>query len=198
MLYKKFLVTTFFTFTVILLLFVTTVNAHSTLEQAIPGSGEKVDKTIKEIKLSFSSKIENGSRFSIIDENDEKIEPDSIKITDNILEGTLKQPLKPGTYQVNWKILGVDGHIIENSYSFTVNEKTSKKSEQNSVDNDDKTGVEPNKNNTEETDSNQKGQETVKTSDATEQSPLTYGIIIFLVLALAVLVAWMLFAKRKK
>ena len=86
-------------------------SAHTGLESSTPGANPTVQPTDK-LTLRFESEIEAGGslQVSAVDASD-------------ILEGTFTQenermiltldrPMAPGKYQVDWKIIGTDGHPI--------------------------------------------------------------------------------------
>ncbi|WP_159457807.1 copper resistance CopC family protein [Virgibacillus dakarensis] len=175
-------------------------NAHSVLEKAIPENEEQLQGTINSIKLTFNTKIENGSTLSVTSDKGEKIEPASVKITNDVLDATFKDPLEPGTYQVNWKIVGADGHPIENQYSFSIvaaegnTEQTddgqNSTVEENKSKNDGETTAKRNNQN--------KKQQQNSAEQENEQPSLTSWVIIVLIIVGIVLLAWMMFSKRKK
>jgi copper resistance protein C len=107
-----------------LLLFVIVLNlpssvfAHSDLESATPAKGEKVTTDLEAVILTFSTKIESLSTMNLKNENEEI--PLQISIEDNQMTGKMNNRLKNGNYTVEYKIIGVDGHVIEGNYSFSV------------------------------------------------------------------------------
>lgn len=70
------------------------VDAHSILEKATPNEGEQLNKTINSIVLTFSTKIENGSTLYLVNDKGEEIEPTSIDLDGDILEGLSRDPIK--------------------------------------------------------------------------------------------------------
>jgi hypothetical protein len=97
-----------------------TAEAHTTLKESTPSEGEEVKDPISSIELIFTSKIENGSTVNLENEQGEEITPESTNINDNTLDAEFDAPLEPGKYQVNWKAISKDGHVMENSYSFSI------------------------------------------------------------------------------
>ncbi|WP_214845584.1 MULTISPECIES: copper resistance protein CopC [unclassified Exiguobacterium] len=95
------------------------VSAHTGLDSSNPEANQTVQPTDTMI-LRFESKIEAGGRVQV-----------SAIGSSDVLDGTLSQKnermtlkfdqtLSPGQYQVDWKIVGTDGHPIEGTYVFTV------------------------------------------------------------------------------
>ncbi|MDC3416764.1 copper resistance CopC family protein [Aquibacillus salsiterrae] len=120
----KLVAITFILFTT----FMSTVNAHSVLEEANPAEGETMEGPLSTIELSFNTKLENGSTIYLVNDESEEIEAASINLEDNVLTGVFDD-LKSGNYTVMWRIIGTDGHLIENDYSFTINNADEDRSE---------------------------------------------------------------------
>ncbi|WP_430787470.1 copper resistance CopC family protein [Virgibacillus flavescens] len=163
-------------------------NAHSGLENATPEAGSTIKEEIKTVELDFNTKVENGSSLFLINDEGTKFEPKILEINDDVIKGTFQDSINPGTYKVNWNIVGADGHPIEGTYSFTVTgskkDDTSNQDEQTTTDEDQSS---PDKQNASE-----------ERSSTDNNEPFINGIIIFLVGATLVLVAWLVFSKRKK
>ena len=106
----------------LLLLFTFTPSAlaHSGLESSVPQDGEVVTENISTLSLTFNTTIEDTSTFKITKENGQEVSLVESFVKDKDMFGTLSSPLQDGTYIVTWKIIGEDGHPIENSYSFNV------------------------------------------------------------------------------
>lgn len=106
----------------LLFTFTTTVSAHTGLTSSSPAEGEVVAEDIHEVVLGFNSKIESTSTVKIFNENEEEIIVSNIQVNDNVMTGAFMSPLDNGTYTVDWKIIGADGHPIQGTYSFTVSQ----------------------------------------------------------------------------
>ncbi|MFD1849681.1 copper resistance CopC family protein [Oceanobacillus bengalensis] len=183
-------------------------SAHSVLEKATPTDGEQLEESIDSIELSFNTKIENGSTLSLVNDTGKEIQPSSVEITDNVLKAAFQDALEASTYQVNWKIVGADGHLIENQYSFTVKGSENNQSEDNGVQTKDEQTDSSSNNeelNGEEANGNELNQDSEKqtsteqqTDDESEQSSVVSVIIIFLFIFGILLIVWMIIGKRKK
>lgn len=111
------------TYILVLLLlfaFTPTVLAHSNLESSVPHDGEVITENLSTLTLTFNTVIEVTSSFKLTNESGQDIPMESILVNNKDMIGNLSSPLKEGKYIVNWKIIGGDGHPIENSYSFSV------------------------------------------------------------------------------
>lgn len=109
---------------VLLFTFVSIAFAHTGLESSNPQNGEVINEQLEQIKLTFEGKIEQGSTFTLQNTNGKSIVVNRITITENELSGDLSSPLENGEYTVNWSIIGADGHLMEDSFSFTVDVAT--------------------------------------------------------------------------
>lgn len=115
--FKKLFLCTFIFF----IGFVNNALAHTGLESSSPQNGEVVVEDLKQIALNFETKVEQNSTFELKSSNGDSIPVESITLSDNQMVGSLSNSLENGDYQVNWKIIGADGHPIEGDFSFSVN-----------------------------------------------------------------------------
>ncbi len=102
--------------------FSSAASAHSSLTSSSPADGEEVAEDVHEIVLEFNTKIERTSTIKVFNEIEEEIIVSNIQVKDNKMTGAFMSPLDDGTYTVNWKIIGADGHPIPGSYSFVVSQ----------------------------------------------------------------------------
>lgn len=103
-----------------LLLFPQLIYAHSALVSAVPAESKPTTSEVTEINLKFNTPIEPVSSLKVTDESGSEFPLKETKTDDDNLMGVLEQPLTNGVYNVNWKIIGEDGHSIKGSYSFEV------------------------------------------------------------------------------
>jgi methionine-rich copper-binding protein CopC len=107
---------------ILLFAFTTTVSAHTGLTSSSPAEGEDITEDVYEIVLEFNSKIESTSTVKVFDESKEEIIISNTQVSDNVMTGVFMSPLDNGTYTVEWKIIGADGHPIQGTYSFMVSQ----------------------------------------------------------------------------
>lgn len=93
---------------------------HSVLEKSDPADGDQLEQGIKIMELSYSTKIENGSTLSLRSEDGQEIQPSSVDLNNNVMSASFDESLRPGVYDVNWNIIGADGHPIDGQYSFSI------------------------------------------------------------------------------
>lgn len=168
----------------LLFLFSSSVSAHTGLESSSPADGETITEPIQDISLTFETVIENGSSFTLSSEAEE-VPVENVTITDNVLSGAIEEPLQNGTYTVDWRIIGEDGHLIEGTYGFTVSTEQA---------------IEPSK---QEADTAEENPETAEEApaDVQEESTSAAGtmpIVLGAIIAAALIAAIVLMRKGKK
>lgn len=91
--------------------------AHTTLSSSTPAEGTAVTETLEEVVLTFGTVIEQGSAMTLESEG-KTYEFNNMSLSDNVMTGTLNEELPNGSYTIQWKIIGVDGHPIEGEVPF--------------------------------------------------------------------------------
>lgn len=171
--------------------------AHTTLESSTPQDGEVIQEELKQIILTFGTKIEQGSEFTLQNSNGESIPVENISISENQLLGDITTPLDNGDYQVKWNIIGADGHVMEGDISFTydlpVAETTEEQNtvEQSTEETEPQTTIDEN-----ETSTVNEGNQAEVEDDASTSSnavPIIIGVLIVIVIA-----SFLFMMKRKK
>ncbi|WP_147535971.1 copper resistance CopC family protein [Bacillus marasmi] len=102
------------------LTFINSALAHTGLESSVPQNGDIIKEELKQITMTFETKVEQGSIFELQTSIGEPVIVENIALSENQMVGTFSSPLKNGVYLVNWKIIGADGHPIEGEFSFSV------------------------------------------------------------------------------
>jgi methionine-rich copper-binding protein CopC len=97
-------------------------SAHAMLDHASPAVGSAVAAPPKEVVLSFTEKLE--PKFSSIEvRNMQGAAVQAGKATLGAAPTDLRvalKPLPPGTYKVIWRVLSVDTHRTNGSFTFRV------------------------------------------------------------------------------
>ena len=96
--------------------------AHSTLKASNPANGEKLAKAPEEIEFTFT-KPARLIKVVLVQKNDGTTTERKLKIPSRDLVKTISVPSKiktPGTYEVQWRALSEDGHVIKNTFGFQV------------------------------------------------------------------------------
>jgi methionine-rich copper-binding protein CopC len=104
---------------ILFLAFSSSAYAHTGLTSSTPADGEEITEDVFEIILEFNTKIEDTSTVKVSNENNEEI-VNTMQVNDNVMTSSFMEPLDNGTYTVEWKIIGADGHPILGTYSFKV------------------------------------------------------------------------------
>ncbi|WP_204524750.1 copper resistance CopC family protein [Litchfieldia alkalitelluris] len=94
--------------------------AHSYLTESNPTDGEVIKERLQQLTLTFSTEIEQTSVVEVSHLDGSNVPLGKIEIDGNEIGTTFLQPLENGSYKVQWKIVGADGHPIEGEFSFTV------------------------------------------------------------------------------
>lgn len=95
--------------------------AHSKLQSSIPAANSTATEAVQQLSLSFNEKIDSTlSKLTITNDKGEKIDATEVKVENNEMKATLGSPLESGSYTVEWKIVGLDGHPVKGDYTFQV------------------------------------------------------------------------------
>jgi hypothetical protein len=97
--------------------------AHAALVRSAPARRATVSASPARVRLWFSERVEaRFSRVSVedaggrpVDRQDSQADPEDGKQLSVGLP-----PLGPGVYRVRYRVLSVDGHVVEGELSFTV------------------------------------------------------------------------------
>jgi methionine-rich copper-binding protein CopC len=108
---------------VLLLLFRTgPAFAHSELERAQPAAGSTVRQPPSEVAIWFSQKLEPAfSTIMVRNAAGQRVDTSKTRHDGNVMRVPLT-PIGGGTYRVNWRVLSVDTHRTQGSFSFKVAE----------------------------------------------------------------------------
>lgn len=109
---------------------VTSAFAHSMLVKAEPPRRAILTKSPSQVRLWFNEKIEGDyASLVVLDANKQPIT--DVKPTlapDDQKSIVLPLPeLAPGKYSIKFRVLSVDGHVVESSFDFTVKGEAQKK-----------------------------------------------------------------------
>ncbi|MEH7235388.1 copper resistance CopC family protein [Bacillus sp. JJ1562] len=188
--------------TIFVLLFVFTSNqvfAHTALKESSPSDGQVVKEPLQEISLVYETKIEQTSKFEVMNSNGESVSFESFIIEEDLMKGSFSQSLENGSYKVVWKIVGADGHIIDGGFSFTVDapveETPAEDKTENQTDNIKEENIEKNVDNQKE----DVKVEEPKTNQESEQTMPNYLIptIVFILLIIGAGLFWWLVRRKK-
>lgn len=96
--------------------------AHAKLVSSSPAAGEVVTASPTSIELRFSVRVQSGmSSMAVKGPSGEDVSAGPVVEADQGKELSVSLPrLDAGTYQVVWRALSADDHMIEGSFEFTV------------------------------------------------------------------------------
>lgn len=98
-------------------------SAHTRLERTTPAAGSAVAEAPSQLSLKFSQGIEPAfSQVQVLDPGGKPLATEAVKNDPpdaRLLQVSLPR-LAPGTYRVRWRVLSVDTHVTEGSFSFEV------------------------------------------------------------------------------
>ncbi|MEH7013564.1 copper resistance protein CopC [Neobacillus niacini] len=177
---KKFIL---FFFCVFLIL-PSIISAHTSLSSSNPSEGQVVTEQMEEIILNYATTIEELSTMDLMRDGN-KIPLKDIRVENTQLIGVISEPLANGSYKIQWKIVGEDGHPITGEINFTV-EKDQNQSETDSVSIEENQGKQEDNSQTNQTEQNSAEQK--NTSDTVEQPDNNTSSTMLVTIAIVLIV----------
>lgn len=105
-----------------LLLGAAAAHAHAFLDRASPRVGSSVRSAPREVTMWFTQNLEPAfSKAEVRNAAGQRVDQGNARASGSELRVSLK-PLPPGPYRVTWRVLSVDTHTTEGSFSFRVGE----------------------------------------------------------------------------
>lgn len=108
----------------------TPVTAHAQLVKSEPARRAVLDKSPTQIRLWFNEEIEGAyTSLSVLGADNKPVsDAKSRVVSDDPKSIVLSLPdLKPGKYSVEFRVLSVDGHIVDSTFDYTVKSKVQDK-----------------------------------------------------------------------
>jgi copper resistance protein C len=94
--------------------------AHAYLDHAEPRVGNTVRPAPRELTLWFTQNLEPAfSSVTVTDASGQRVDAGKPSISGDVMRVPLRT-IGAGTYRVRWRVLSVDTHTTEGSFSFTV------------------------------------------------------------------------------
>ena len=104
----------------LLLLATGPAHAHAMLDHAEPRVGNKLATAPSEVTLWFTQKLEPAfSTITVTDPSGKRVDIGKSRVSGNQISVSLR-PGGAGTYHVNWRVLSVDTHTTNGSFTFQV------------------------------------------------------------------------------
>lgn len=101
-------------------------HAHAMMVKSNPARRAVVSAAPKQVCLWFSERLEAAySSATVVRLKGAPVihEPASVAPDDPKLLVIPLPPLEPGTYEVRYRVLSVDGHVVKSSFTFTLKPK---------------------------------------------------------------------------
>ncbi|MGX5697021.1 copper resistance CopC family protein [Agromyces soli] len=97
-------------------------SAHDELVSSTPEPGQVFETAPAEVKLSFSDEvIPVGTAIVVVDHHGEEVEVGETTVSGTDVTAALPAALE-GEYQVRWRAVSSDGHVIDGTIDFGVGE----------------------------------------------------------------------------
>jgi methionine-rich copper-binding protein CopC len=94
--------------------------AHASLDHASPLVGSTVASAPSEVTLWFTQNLEaKFSSITVTNASGQRVDSGSTSVSGNVMRVSVRTS-GPGTYRVNWRVLSVDTHTTQGSFSFRV------------------------------------------------------------------------------
>ena len=100
--------------------------AHAVLVKSVPAQRAALVEAPPRIELWFNERLEPAySKASVTNEAGEQVDRRDVAVSaEDPRRLSLSLPaLKPGRYTVSFRVLSVDGHVVESRLSFTVKDR---------------------------------------------------------------------------
>ena len=99
------------------------LEAHAFLKDAEPGVGSTVQTSPNEVRIRFTENIEPSfSSIQVFDTSVKEVDKRDVHLdsSDHALLHVSLPQLGPGTYTVSWRVVSVDTHATNGSFTFRV------------------------------------------------------------------------------
>ena len=98
-------------------------NAHTTLLSSVPASNAEVTEAPTSIELEFGEDLialGKGTKVSVIAPSGKDIAMGSATVDKTHVSQPLTFDSTPGVYTVKFRVVAADGHVLEDTYAFTI------------------------------------------------------------------------------
>jgi len=96
---------------------------HAFLVKAIPAQRATLFHPPSRVQLWFNERLEPAySTLSVVDRENRRVDSQDVRVgPDDLKLLSITLPaLAPGTYTIRFRVLSVDGHVVESEYPFTI------------------------------------------------------------------------------
>ena len=100
--------------------------AHAHLVRATPAAGATVSTPPNEVTLRFNEKLESAfSSVVVRDQTGIQVDKGGATVDKSdrtLMRVQLQQPIAPGVYKVEWRVMSADTHKVDGNFTFKVGE----------------------------------------------------------------------------
>jgi methionine-rich copper-binding protein CopC len=99
------------------------LEAHAFLERADPAVGSTVQKSPGEVRIWFTEKIEPAfSTIQVFNASGKEVDKHDVHLdrSNHALLQLSLPPLQAGTYKVVWRVVSVDTHVTNGTFTFRI------------------------------------------------------------------------------
>ena len=99
------------------------VEAHAFLKDAVPGVGSTVQTSPNEVRIRFTENIEpTFSKIQVFNVSENEVDKRDVHLdpSDHALLHVSLPRLGAGTYKVVWRVVSVDTHVTNGSFTFRI------------------------------------------------------------------------------
>jgi methionine-rich copper-binding protein CopC len=99
------------------------LEAHAFLKDAEPGVGSTVQASPNEVRIRFTENIEPAfSKFQVFDPSGKEVDKRDVHLdsSDHALLHVSLPQLGAGVYKVLWRVVSVDTHVTNGSFTFRI------------------------------------------------------------------------------
>jgi copper resistance protein C len=174
------------------------VRAHTSLSSSNPAEGQVLTENLEQIILTFGTSIEVLSTMDLVKDGN-VIPLEDIRVENKQLMGTIAKPLENGSYIIQWKIVGEDGHPIKGEINFSV-EMANNKAEPTPVTPEETETIKDDESKTKQIETNKDEPNiAADTSDETvEQNNNSMLITVFIILIVIFGIVLLFFTRKKR
>ena len=105
----------------LMLLTAAPASAHDTLVSSDPGDGSTLAPSPEKVTLSYSADVLDVSPvIQIAEAGGDVVAEPTPEVDGSEVTGAIDEPLPAGDYEVRWRVVSSDGHPIEGTQTFTV------------------------------------------------------------------------------
>ena len=97
--------------------------AHNSLTKAVPDKNSTVTQRPEQVELTFLQRVDpKFLKIEVTDAQKRKVPLETPKADGKVGAVTFSEPLTNGVYTVAYRVVSLDGHPVQGSYTFTLND----------------------------------------------------------------------------